>query len=86
MARITDSQTRHANFMIKTLGPDLYDSGRPHTGEDVIRCGKLMKVGKRAPAYARWLKSTLIPDLRETGLRNTANDLARCARAIGGKR
>ncbi len=75
----------HARFMVDTLGPDLKESGRVHTAEDVIACGRLVLAGRRDRKYAGWLKSTLIPDLRASGMRDTAADLARCARVIGGR-
>jgi len=49
----------------------------------VLRCGKLIQGGRKAPKHAAWLRSTLIPDLRAAGMPETAKDLARCARYIG---
>jgi hypothetical protein len=80
--KISAADRRHANFMVKTLAPDLKASGQTFTAEDVSRCGRLMQRGSTDAKYARWLKGTLVPDLRASGQRYTANDLARCARAI----
>jgi hypothetical protein len=79
--KISAADRRHADFMIKTLGPDLRRDN-PFTAADVMRCGRLMKAGKRNAKFANWLKTTLVPDLRASGRNYTANDLARCARAI----
>lgn len=80
--KVTPANRRHADFMIKTLGPDIKNSGQEFTAEDVVKCGRLMRNGRTNAKYAHWLKSTLVPDLRASGMRYTANDLARCARAI----
>jgi hypothetical protein len=84
--KVSAADRRHADFMIKTLAPDLKASGRTHTAKDVARCGRLMKSGGRYRGYANWLKRTLIPDLRASGQKYTANDLARCARTISNQR
>jgi len=84
--KVSSADRRHADFMIKTLAPDLRASGRKYTAKDVARCGRLMKTGGRDRGYANWLKSTLIPDLRASGQKYTANDLARCARTIAPQR
>lgn len=81
--RLTSSQRRHAEFMVETLAPDLKESGRVHTAEDVDQCGRTMLRGGRDHKHAKFLTGTLIPDLRDSGMRDTAKDLARCARFIG---
>ncbi len=84
-AKVSPARREFADFLLETLGPDLQDSGRTSTAEDVLQCGQLIKNGRRNVKYARWLKTTLIPDLRASGMTSTAADLARCARYIGPK-
>lgn len=79
------SPKAHADFLIKTLAPDLRHSGHVETAKDVALCGRLMRAGKKNPRYASWLKTVLVPDLRASGRKHTAADLAKCARAIGGR-
>lgn len=74
--------SRHALYMKYTLAPDLRESGRKSTAEDVEHCAALVLAGRKDKRYARWLRTTLIPDLRASGMRETAKDLAKCARAI----
>lgn len=80
------SASAHADFLVRTLGPDLRASGSVETAKDVIRCGRLMRAGRTNGSFSRYLTGTLIPDLRASGMNETAADLNRCAFSIRGRR
>lgn len=69
-------------FLDDTLIPDLAESGRKATAEDLQRCHDLAKWGEKDARFAKWLKTTLIPDLRASGHTHTAADFTRCTRYI----
>ena len=63
-----------ADFLDRTLIPDLKRSGMKETAKDFQKCAKLLRAGRRDKPFEKWLKTTLIPDLKDSGTEATAHD------------
>lgn len=80
--RLTKARRDFADYLERTLIPDLKESGLEATAEDFEECVGLIRSGQKDPAFADWLSSTLIPDLKESGRIYTAQDFQKCVRFI----
>ncbi len=74
-----------ANFLNRTLVPDLRASGATPSAQTFGRCARLIKAGKTDAKFAQWLRTTLGPDYKASGQSGMASDAFRCARILGRK-